>query len=147
MAHFARIQPTDKENIYTVVEVLGIEQDVLNTGLWGDPKEWVQTSYNTHGGIHYAPNSGCTVPDGGVALRANYASIGGVYDSANDVFYSARTYDSWTIGPETNWLWRPPVPIPSQQVGVTSGGHIINWKWDNSQQQWVEPNLPEIPPE
>ncbi len=46
MAHFAKIENG------IVTEVLVIEQDVIDTGLFGDPALWVQTSYNTYGGQH-----------------------------------------------------------------------------------------------
>jgi hypothetical protein len=42
MAHFARI---DKNNIVT--EVIVVEQEVINSGVFGEPEQWVQTSYNT----------------------------------------------------------------------------------------------------
>jgi hypothetical protein len=73
MAHFAQI---DENNI--VVQVLVIEQDVIDTGLFGDPKSWIQTSYNTHGGIHSYDQS--------KALRKNYAGIGYTYDPVRDAF-------------------------------------------------------------
>ena len=73
MAHFAQI---DENNI--VVQVLVIEQDVIDTGLFGDPKSWIQTSYNTHAGTHLYDQS--------KALRKNYAGIGYTYDPARDAF-------------------------------------------------------------
>jgi hypothetical protein len=113
-----------------VVDVIRIEQDVLNTGLWGNPASFVQTSYNTHGGIYYIPNSNPPEPDPdqSKALRANYAGIGYTYDSVNDVFYAPQPYPSWTIGPPT-WEWQPPVPYPSE------GGPYM---WDEATQSWVE---------
>ena len=68
MAHFAQI---DSNNIVT--QVLVIDQETVNTGLFGDPNSFVQTSYNTRGGVHYGQDG---QPDGGVALRKNYAGIG-----------------------------------------------------------------------
>jgi hypothetical protein len=59
MAHFAKVE----NNIVT--QVLVVEQDVIDSGLFGDPKVWVQTSYNTHGNQH---------PEGR-PLRGNYDSI------------------------------------------------------------------------
>jgi len=47
MAHFAKIDENNK-----VTQVIVAEQDVINTGLFGDPASWIQTSYNTHGGVH-----------------------------------------------------------------------------------------------
>jgi hypothetical protein len=44
MSHFAQV----KNGIVTGVIVA--EQDFIDSGLVGDPKEWIQTSYNTRGG-------------------------------------------------------------------------------------------------
>lgn len=73
MSYFAEI---DSEGI--VIRVLSVEQDFIDSGKLGDSKNWVQTSYNTHGGIHYAANAklGKWYPDGGIALRKNYAAKG-----------------------------------------------------------------------
>ena len=46
MSHFAKVIDG------IVTEVLVIEQDVIDTGLFGDPALWVQTSSNTYGGQH-----------------------------------------------------------------------------------------------
>ena len=62
MSHFAKIE----DNLVTTVIVA--EQDFIDT-LEGT---WVQTSYNTHGGIHIFS---------GTALRKNYAGRGHIYDS------------------------------------------------------------------
>ena len=67
--------------------------------------EWVKTSYNTRGGIHYGEDG---LPDDKPALRANFAGIGYIYDSVNDVFYPPSPGEGYTIsGPD--WTWKPPV--------------------------------------
>ena len=71
MAHFAQI----KNNIVT--QVIVAEQDVINSGLFGDPASWIQTSYNTHNGIHVL---------GGTPLRKNFAGVGYIYDPVADEF-------------------------------------------------------------
>jgi hypothetical protein len=78
MSHFAQVDEND-----VVVQVIVAEQDFIDSGLVGDPASWIQTSYNTRNGIHYGPDG---EPDGGIALRGNYASIGYKYDRVNDVF-------------------------------------------------------------
>jgi hypothetical protein len=78
MSHFAQVDEND-----VVVQVIVAEQDFIDSGLVGDPASWIQTSYNTRNGIHYGPDG---EPDGGIALRGNYACIGGMYDRVNDVF-------------------------------------------------------------
>jgi hypothetical protein len=95
MAHFAKVIDG------IVTEVLVIEQDVIDTGLFGDPALWVQTSYNTHGGQH---------PEGR-PLRKNYAGIGYTYDAERDAFIAPQPFPSWTLNEDT-CLWVSPVPMP-----------------------------------
>ena len=69
MAHFAEVDPSTN----TVIRVLVVDQDFINTGSLGDPNRWIQTSYNTRGGVHYGTAAnGSYLPDGGTALRGNY---------------------------------------------------------------------------
>lgn len=119
MAHFAQV--IDNK----VTQVIVIEQDTLNTGHWGDPATWIQTSYNTRGGIHYGPDG---KPDGGVALRKNYAGIGFSYDPVLDAFIPPQPYPSWLLSTET-CLWSSPVPYP------TDGKDYV---WDEATLSWVE---------
>jgi len=90
---------------------------------------WIQTSINTRGNVHYTPYHP-HIPDGGTALRGNYAAVGYIYDSENDVFYPPQPYAGWMISSATNWLWEPPVPHPDD-------GFV--YKWDNSTTNWVTP--------
>lgn len=123
MGHYAKVENG------LVTDVVVADESFISTGALGDPAGWVQTSYNTRGGIHYVPNSNPPEPspDQSQALRANYAGIGYTYDSVNDVFYAPQPYPSWTIGP-TDWIWQPPVPYP------TDGG---TYTWDEATQSWV----------
>ena len=83
MSHFAKIN-----NDGIVQRVIVADQDFIDSGVVGDAINWVQTSYNTRGGVHYAPNS--HEPDGGVALRKNYAGKGYTYDSDKDAFIAPK---------------------------------------------------------
>lgn len=123
MAYFAKVENS------IVIDVIRIEQDVLNSGLWGDPTQWVQTSYNTRGGIYYIPNSNPPEPDPdqSKALRANYAGLGYTYDAVNDVFYAPQPYPSWTISAPT-WIWQAPVPYPNDGK---------EYYWDEATLSWV----------
>lgn len=130
MAYFGKIENG------VVVDSIRIDQEVLNTGLWGDPNQWIQTSYNTRGGIYYLPNTEPPTPDPdqSKALRANYAGIGHIYDAQNDVFHAPRPLDingqlceSWSIGSPT-WLWTPPIPYPDDEK---------TYAWDESTKSWV----------
>jgi hypothetical protein len=71
MSHFAKVE----NNIVT--QVIVAEQDVINSGLFGDPASWIQTSYNTRDGVHIL---------GGTPLRKNFAGIGYTYDPVKDEF-------------------------------------------------------------
>lgn len=113
MSHFAKVI----NNI--VQEVLVIEQDVIDTGLFGEPSLFIQTSYNTRGGQH---------PEGR-PLRKNYAGIGYTYDTARDAFIPPQPYPSWLLNEET-CLWDPPVPYPSD-------GEI--YIWEEALQEWKQP--------
>ena len=86
MSHFAEISGSN--NIVT--RVIVAEQDFIDSGVVGTGSNWVQTSYNTKGGVHYGDVSGSYVPDGGVALRKNYAGSGYTYDRSKDAFISPQ---------------------------------------------------------
>ena len=119
MSHFAQI---DENNIVT--QVIVIEQDVVDTGLFGDPNSWIQTSYNTSGGIHLL---------GGTPLRKNYAGIGYTYDSTRDAFIPPKPFNSWTLN-ETTCLWEAPIPMPDD-------GKM--YSWDEETTSWIEITLPQ----
>lgn len=93
MAHYAFV------NAQGIVEqVIVAEKDVIDSGLFGSPSSWVQTSYNTYGGVHR---------NGGQPLRKNYASIGYTYDAKRDAFIPPKpTEDS--ILDEATCLWIVP---------------------------------------
>ena len=99
MSHYAKV--VDGK----VVNVIVAEEDFFKTFVDTSPGTWLQTSYNTRGGIHYGPDG---QPDGGEALRGNYAGIGFTYDQVNDVFIAPKPADNATLN-ETTWLWEVPV--------------------------------------
>ena len=119
MSHYAKVLDGK------VVQVIVAEADFFNTFVDTTPGTYIQTSYNTRGGIHYGQNG---QPDGGTALRANYAGIGYTYNLTNDVFYAPQPYSSWTISAPT-WEWQPPIPFPTDNK---------NYKWDEPTKSWVE---------
>jgi hypothetical protein len=119
MSHFAQI---DGNNIVT--QVIVIEQDVVDTGLFGDPASWIQTSYNTSGGIHLL---------GGTPLRKNYAGIGYTYDSTRDAFIPPKPFNSWTLN-ETTCLWEAPIAMPDD-------GKM--YSWDEETTSWTEIAMPQ----
>jgi hypothetical protein len=115
MAHFAKISDDG-----TVLEVIVVNNEVLLNadeveqeqlgkdfcqGLLGGT--WVQTSYNNN-------------------FRKRFASIGGKYDSTNNVFLFPQPYPSWTL--DSNYEWQPPTPYPDD------GGAYL---WSEEQGDWV----------
>jgi hypothetical protein len=120
MAHFAKILDGK------VIDVIVAEPEFFETFVDTSPGFWLQTSYNTRGGVHYAPNS--NTPDGGVALRKNYASKGFTYDAERDAFIPPKPLPSWVLNEET-CLWEPPVPKPD-------GDHY----WNEETTSWIEGN-------
>ena len=112
MAHFAKIENG------IVVQVIVADQDVIDSGLFGDSSAWVQTSYNTHGGQH---------PED-CPLRKNYAGIGYTYDSTRDAFIPPKPFASWVLNEDT-CLWDAPMPYPADSKRYT---------WNEQTTSWVE---------
>lgn len=123
MGHWAKV---DENNI--VVQVIVAEKDVIDSGLFGDPSTYIQTSYNTYGGVHYIPNSQTPSEDQSKALRKNYAGIGFIYDPDLDAFYEPQPYPSWTLNTNT-CQWDSPIPHP--QDGKS-------YMWDENTTSWIE---------
>ncbi len=92
MSHFAQISGS------IVTNVIVAEQDFINSGAVGTGSNWIQTSYNTYGGVHYGLDAtGSYVPDGGTQLRKNYAGVGYTYDESKDAFYRPQPEPSGSI--------------------------------------------------
>jgi hypothetical protein len=113
MAHFAKVE----NNIVT--RVIVAEAEFFNNFLDSTPGEWIQTSYNTRGGVH---------SEGGTPLRKNFGGIGYTYDQGRDAFYAPQPYPSWTLDEDT-CLWEAPVEKPD------NGNLYI---WNETDQQWDE---------
>ena len=107
-----------------VIQVIVAEPDFFDTFVDSSPGQWFQTSYNTRGNVHYGPDG---QPDGGIALRGNYAGIGYTYDQQNDVFYAPQPFPSWTLDQAT-WLWSAPIPYPVDGQQYVWDEATVNWK-------------------
>jgi hypothetical protein len=118
MAHFAKVVDG------TVSQVIVAEPEFFNTFVDSSPGEWIQTSYNTRGGVHYGQDG---QPDGGVALRKNYAGIGYTYDRTKDAFIPPKPYNSWTLDEET-CLWNAPVAMPDDGKMYRWNEETTNWE-------------------
>ena len=114
MAHFAKIENG------IVIQVNVVDEDYFHanreTRYTG---QWVQTSYNTKGGVHLL---------GGTPLRKNYAGIGHTYDEQRDAFIAPKPYPSWILNEET-CIWESPIPMPTDNK---------MYKWNEESQQWTE---------
>lgn len=105
MGHFAKIE----DNRVTQVVVADDDKaDWLAEALGGT---WIQTSYNTHGGVHYDPATSGPSADQTKALRKNYAGVSFTYDAERDAFIPPKPFDSWVLDEDT-CLWVPPVAMP-----------------------------------
>jgi hypothetical protein len=120
MAHFAQV--IDE----IVQQVIVAEQDFIDA--LPDANLWIQTSYNTRGGIHYDPNSGIPSADQSKALRKNYASVGFTYDAIRNAFIPPKPYPSWTLSEDT-CLWNAPVVYPNDGK---------EYYWDELSLSWIE---------
>jgi hypothetical protein len=109
MGHYAKVE----NGIVTQVIVAdGVDWCEQNLG-----GEWVQTSYNTRGGVH----SG-----GKFAIHKNYAGVGYTFDGTG--FHSPKPYESWTLNKET-YLWESPISYPTD-------GKV--YSWNEEELAWEE---------
>ena len=115
MAHFAKVKNGK------VIKVIVAEQDFINNLVEEEAGTWVQTSYNTLGGVHKL---------GGTPLRKNFAGIGDIYDAQKDAFYSEQPFPSWILN-ETTCLWEAPVAKPTD-------GQIYTWNEETTSWDLVE---------
>lgn len=113
MAHFAKVVNG------VVTQVIVAEPEFFETFIDTTPGQWIQTSYNTKGGVHLL---------GGTPLRKNFAGIGFNYDQEKDAFYPPQPYSSWLLNEQT-FLWEPPIPAPND------GNRYL---WNEPTTNWIE---------
>jgi hypothetical protein len=121
MAHFAKLK------VGNIVErVEKVSNDIATTeqagleflqNLHKTSDMFIQTSYNTRGGVHKL---------GGTPFRKNFAGIGFKYDQTRDAFIPPKPYASWILNEET-CRWEAPVALPDTE-------NIYNWNEQN--QTW-----------
>jgi hypothetical protein len=122
MSHFAKVGDG------FVIDVIVADPEFFESFIDSSPGEWVQTSYNTKGGIHYNPETGEPSDDQSKALRKNYAGIGYTYDRVRDAFIPPQPFVSWVLNEDT-CLWEAPVAYP---------GDGKSYLWDESTTSWIE---------
>lgn len=121
MAHFAKVL---NENVQQVIVA---EPDFFETFVDTSPGEWIQTSYNTRGGVHYNPETNQPSADQSKALRKNYAGIGYTYNRERDAFIPPKPYNSWILNEQT-CLWESPVSYPIDNENYVWDEQNVNWK-------------------
>ena len=110
MAHYAKV-----ENGVVTQVIVADNKEWCEANLGGT---WVQTSYNTRGGVNSR--------DGGTSLHKNYAGIGYTFDGIG--FAAPQPYPSWAKNSDT-YLWEAPVAMPTDDKRYT---------WDEATTSWVE---------
>jgi len=113
MAHYAKVVDGIVDKVITA------DTSFFNTFIDTSPGKWIQTSYNTHGGVHTL---------GETPLRKNYAGEGYLYSRELDAFYQPQPYSSWTLN-ETTCLWEAPVAYPDDEK---------YYEWDEATTNWTE---------
>ena len=122
MAHFAKLSLGSK-----VVSVHVVSNEVATTEQVGidflhkqtDYPFWVQTSYNTRGGVHTL---------GGTPFRKNYAGKGYKYDEDRDAFIPKQPFNSWTLNEDT-CRWEAPSARPDDGK---------RYEWNEETTSWDE---------
>jgi hypothetical protein len=139
MGHFAEL---NENNIVIdlhlvsnfILEINSIEDENKGieflTGLYRH-SNWKQTSYNTHGGIHYNKITNEPSEDQTKAFRKNYAGIGYYYDEQRDAFIPPKPYDSWIINEDT-CLWESPIPYPNDGNRYYWNEETLSWNLVNT---------------
>lgn len=113
MGHYAKVVDG------IVTQVIVAEPEFFERFIDTTPGEWIQTSYNTRGGINYRL--------GGQALRKNYAGVGYTYDKERDAFIPPKPYPSWILNEQT-CLWEPPIPYPEDGKRYMWNEENLNWE-------------------
>ena len=111
MAHFAKVKNGK------VLRVIVAEQEFVDSYIDNIPGKWIQTSYNTWGGVHKL---------GGTPLRKNFAGVGYTYDDTRDAFIPPKPYNSWTLN-ETTCLWEAPVAKPDDTKKYEWNEETTSW--------------------
>ena len=110
MSHYAKVE----DGIVTNV-IVADTKEWCEANLGGT---WIQTSYNTYGGVNSR--------EGGEAIHKNYAGLGYTFDGVG--FAAPQPYASWTKNEET-YLWEAPTAMPVDDKF---------YRWDEDTTSWVE---------
>ena len=144
MAHFAKISEENevlqvltladkdhKDEEGTEIESIG--QAYLETHNNWPAHLWIKTSYNTKFNEH---NSG----DNSKAFRGNYAGIGFIWDSGNQIFWEPHPYASWVKNTSTA-QWESPLgdaPALTAEEEATNAERFAGGSDQNLIYRWNE---------
>jgi hypothetical protein len=109
MGHYAKV-----ENGIVTQVIVADGPDWCEQNLGG---EWVQTSYNTSGGVH----SGGKFP-----IHKNYAGIGYTFDGIG--FAAPQPFPSWLLN-KNSYMWEAPTAAPND-------GKM--YSWNEEELAWEE---------
>ena len=132
MGHFAFIN----ENNEVLGVITGRNEDEIVDGIsnWEEyysarrgGVKTLRVSYNTHGGVHYNPETGEPSEDQSKALRYNYPGPGFVYDEQKDGFIPPKPFQSWVLNEQT-LLWEPPIPAPGLDGEHQWNEDTVSWE-------------------
>ena len=142
MAHFAKISENnevltvltlDNKDMHNAdgVEVESIGQVYLEKHNNWPAQMWIQTSYNTYGGIHR---------EGGTPFRGNYAGIGYTWDSTNNLFWPSKPHASW-LKHHASVSWKSPIGdapalTAEQESQNTADTHGWSYVWNETNTTW-----------
>jgi len=98
-----------------VTNVVAIDLSKIDTGLFGIPNNFIETTI-----------------DG--SLRKNYAQIGFSYDIPNDAFMPPKPYASWVLN-TTTFKWDAPIPKPENDPYYVWDESIKNWRAPKSAEE------------
>lgn len=130
MGHYAKVLEGK------VINVIVAEEDFFNSFTDTSPGEWIKTSYNTRGGVHYDMATLTPSETQEKALRKNFAAVGFTYDAQRDAFIPPQPFPSWTLNDQT-CLWEPPIPMPIPIDDKES------YMWDEETQTWIKTRIEE----
>ena len=122
MAHYAKV--LNGKVINTIVA----EQEFIDGFVDSTPGEWIQTSYNTRGGVHYESDVITPSADQSKALIKNFGSVDSMYNSEADGFHQPQPYPSWTLN-ATTFVWECPVAEPDATADT-------EYMWNETDQSW-----------
>jgi hypothetical protein len=136
MAHFAKISEdnfvlqvltlNDKDMLdenQTSSELVG-QQYLEKHNNW-PAHLWIQTSYNTKKNTH---------SKGGIPFRGNYAGLGFIWDSENQIFWPPKPFTSW-IKNLQHAKWKSPIGDAPQltQEEINEKKYYI---WNEANLSW-----------